>query len=286
MRAEARHIRSEFDRGRAWQRINMAIARGAAAASLRRIDPTDPATWEFSGFSQNGEDGVIDYLLTSLKTQNRYFIEIGASNGLENNTSWLAIVRRYSGIMVEGDRLLSEQCAENFASLNWGLQVVHMRMARANARALADRSLYKDPDVLSLDIDGIDYYVAQELLGVGLRPKIFVVEYNSAFGPDAGLTVEYKQEFDISKEHPKRLYYGVSVGGWRRFFKHHDYQFVTVDQNGVNAFFVDQSEFTPDFLKGIRGTAFRENFAQRNHHRAPWQGQFKMLEGCRFIAIE
>lgn len=47
----------------------MSIARGAATAGLRAIDPLDPRTWEFSGFSQNGEDGIIDHLLTGLTTK-------------------------------------------------------------------------------------------------------------------------------------------------------------------------------------------------------------------------
>ena len=64
-------------------------------------------------------------------------------------------------------------------------------------------SLFTNPDLLSLDIDGIDYYVAKGIMELGLRPKVFVVEYNSAFGDEAGVTVEYKHDFDISKEHPK-----------------------------------------------------------------------------------
>ena len=264
----------------------MALARGAASASLRRIDPTDPSSWEFSGFSQNGEDGVIDFLLSHLKTQNRYFIEIAASNGLENNTSWLAIVRRYSGVMVEGDPVLSQQCRENFESLNWGLQIVNARVTCDNIQDVITRSSYKNPDLFSLDIDGIDYYVMKEFLRLGLRPKIIVVEYNSAFGPEASIAVEYKKDFDIGKEHPKRLYFGASISGWRRFFSRQSYQFVAVDQNGVNAFFVDSSEFDPDFIKRIRGSEFHENFALRCQHGSSWQGQFEMIKTCKFVEIE
>src|SRR6266704_2860828 len=70
-------------------RFAMALARAAATSALRRIDRLDPATWEFCGFSQSGEDGVIDYLCEQIVHKNRYFVEIGASNGMENNSSWL-----------------------------------------------------------------------------------------------------------------------------------------------------------------------------------------------------
>jgi hypothetical protein len=285
LREECQHTRDEFDHGRSWQRIHLAVMRGAAASSLRKLDPHDPSSWEFSGFSQNGEDGIIDYLLSKLLRSNRYFIEIGASDGLENNTSWLAIVRRYSGLMIDGNSVLSGRCREHFTSLNWGLQIVNARITRENVSHVMDLSLHNNPDLLSLDIDGIDYYVTKEMLELGMRPKIIVVEYNSAFGPTACATVKYKKDFDITKEHPKRLYYGVSISGWRRLFSQHQYHFVTVDQNGVNAFFLDSTEFPADFVNSLRAIEFRENFAQMCEHRTTWQGQYELIKDCGFVSI-
>lgn len=286
IRDEFTHIRSELKRGRSWQRIQMAISRGSASASARRIEPTNPNSWEFCGFSQNGEDGIIDYLLSTLKSPNRYFIEIGASNGLENNTSWLAIVKRYSGLMVEGDSQLSHECADILGGLNWGLRIVNLRVTRENVSELIGLSLYNNPDVLALDIDGIDYYVAKEILDRGIRPKLFVVEYNSTFGPTARITVEYKPNFDITTEHPTRLCYGVSISGWKCFFSRYGYEFITVDTNGVNAFFIDPTATKPWLTKSITGVQFEENFAQRLHHRKLWTEQYEMIKDCRLIEIE
>src|SRR2546425_8526004 len=84
-------------------RINVAYTRAAASAPLRQLDPTRPTTWGFSAFSQNNEDGITDYLLGRLRHSNRYFVEIGAGDGVENNTAWLALARRYSGLMIEGN---------------------------------------------------------------------------------------------------------------------------------------------------------------------------------------
>ena len=71
------------------QRINIALSKGGAMMHARNIDLTQPATWEFSGFSQNGEDGILDVLRKNLLESNRYFIEIGAADGIENNSAWL-----------------------------------------------------------------------------------------------------------------------------------------------------------------------------------------------------
>jgi len=273
-------------RTRSWERINFALARGAAGAGLRRIDETDPRSWEFSGFSQNCEDGIIDHLLSRAKRQNRYFIEIGASDGLENNTSWLALVRRFSGLMIDGDPARTQQCRQFIGALNLGLQTVAMRVTRETAAEALRLAVHKDPDVFVLDIDGLDYYVAEALFAAGLRPKIVVVEYNSALGPDASLTVEYKSDFDYWSAHPSRLYYGVSINGWCRLLGRLGYQFITVEQNGVNAFFADRAEFDPDFLKNIRGINFQENFAQRLQHGSDWQGQRERIKDCKFVEID
>ncbi|RLA43500.1 MAG: hypothetical protein DRR42_21665, partial [Gammaproteobacteria bacterium] len=69
------------------QRILIALSKGAAMINSRVVDLTQPGTWEFSGFSQNGEDGILDVLCKQLNVSNRYFIEIGSSDGMENNTA-------------------------------------------------------------------------------------------------------------------------------------------------------------------------------------------------------
>lgn len=102
---------------RAMQRINIALTRGAIASSTRSIDLTKPQSWEFSAFSQNGEDGIIDVLISQSKNTNRYFIEIGASDGIENNTSYLGVVKKYRGIMIEGNQKASQECDLNVAYL-------------------------------------------------------------------------------------------------------------------------------------------------------------------------
>ena len=116
-----RHLVQKIQRTRMLLRISFAMARAAATAPLRRLNATRPDTWEFSGFSQNGEDGIIDFLVQQVADPNRYFGEIGASDGVENNTAWLALGRRYSGIMVEGSERLVALAGLIFPSLNHGV---------------------------------------------------------------------------------------------------------------------------------------------------------------------
>ena len=134
------------------------------------------------------------------------------------------------------------------------------------------------PDVFSLDIDGVDYYVADALLRVGFRPRIWVVEYNSAFGPDQKLTIPYSANFVCSSAERENLYYGCSVAAWRFLLENRGYRFVTVESAGVNAIFVDPAEFPPDFLSALRGLPFANNISHVQEYGGSWTTHFELLK--------
>lgn len=55
-----KRVKSYLDDTRDRQRRCIALRKGGAMMHARRIDLRLSATWEFSGFSQNGEDGILD----------------------------------------------------------------------------------------------------------------------------------------------------------------------------------------------------------------------------------
>lgn len=118
----------------------MALIRGTHASAARTIDVTQRGPREFSGFSQNGEDGILDVLSRRLKTSNRYFLEIGAADGLENNTTWLSITRRYSGLRIEGDPEQAGSAATLFGPLNYGVQIVQQFVTAGNVSDILARA--------------------------------------------------------------------------------------------------------------------------------------------------
>jgi hypothetical protein len=260
------------------------LARGGLARAARDLDLNDTTTWEFSAFSQNGEDGLIEQLMHRVRQPNRYFVEIGASDGLENNSSYLAFVRKYCGLMVDGDVVLVARARRHLQAKNWGVSFLELRVERDNVSSVLAECLELQPDFFSLDVDGMDFYIAEALLESGLRPRVVCVEYNSAFGPEAAVTIPYAAGFDYHKAHRSGLYYGASVQGWIRLFTRYGYEFVTVDVNGVNAFFIDPTAVEFD-AAGTRRLPFAENFAQRTRLRGDWRSQSALIEDLPRIDI-
>jgi hypothetical protein len=260
------------------QRIAIALAKGGASRAARRVDLRHPATWEFSGFSQNGEDGIIDVLRSRLKHPNRYVVEIGAAEGTENNSSWLLTTAGYEGLMIEGDPRQSARAGRNIGRYSIGSQFVSMFVTLGTVDAILDKVAFSEPDVFSLDIDGNDWHIANALFAREFRPKIVSVEYNSAFGPERSVTSTYRDDFRRSTAHPSQLYYGVSLAGWRVFFDRRGYGFVGVDSNGVNAFFVDARQLDDPFMTELQPRQeFVENRYQLRSYGRDHNGQFAMM---------
>lgn len=270
---------------RAQQRITTALAKGAAGMLSRKVNLKAPRSWEFSGFSQNGEDGILDVLRGKLRSEDHCFIEIGSSDGVQNNSSWLVMVGQYRGLMIEGDPFLAERGERLITPHSTGVEYLHMFVTRDNVARLEEKTPSINPDVFSLDIDGVDYYIADATLKCGIRPKIIVVEYNSVYGPERSMTVPYREGFSFADAHPTRLYYGVSIAAWKRFFADNGYKFVTVDSKGVNAFFVDPTHFDSDFLNEIQSVHYAENEFQRRKFGFSSERQFELIKDQEFVQI-
>ena len=282
------------------RRMATAYGRASATAAARDIDPVQPLSWEFSGFSQHGEDGIVDYLCSRMTTRNRYFMEIGAADGLQNCSAWLALARRYGGVMVEGNPDLSRYCTDVLHEARChNVVAVNQRVEQENIEALMKLCPHTDPDVFIIDIDGIDYYIVERVLGLGFRPKLIVVEYNSVFGPEQAVTVPYDGRFSRRTAHPSLLYYGVSIAAWRVLMEDTGYVFVTVESNGTNAFFVQSAAFPEGFVAALQGTEFLNNVSDRNGETKPvadaagnlvvpprdWQAQFERIQDKPLVHV-
>ncbi len=267
------------------QRLSLSSSRGALGAETRNLDPTDARTWEFSAFSQNGEDGITEHLTSLIDEPNRYFLEIGAADGIENNSTYLALVKKYNGIMVEGSRFRSAWARTFLKPQCAGVEFLNRFVTESSAPDIVGRCRHPDPDFFSLDIDGMDFYVLDACFRADLHPKVACLEYNSAYGPDRAVTVPYADGFDIRTAHPSQLYYGVSLAGWKQLMGSQGYEFITVDSNGVNAFFANPDVVDLTGLAGLKRFDWRENVSQRERFHCEWAGQFELIKDQELVEI-
>jgi hypothetical protein len=184
-------------------------------------------------YSQNGEDGIIAELFRRLGTTTRSFVEFGVDDGLECNAANLARKLGWSGVMLEADDRRFSALTKNYRRFP-KVKLAHAAVTAENVISLfAAAGVPREFDLLSVDIDGNDYWVWKAILAAH-APRICIVEFNMNFPPPARWVMEYDPAFRWDDT----TYYGASLSSLVALGEASGYIFVGAECNLVNAFFV------------------------------------------------
>lgn len=200
---------------------------------------------ELKIFSQNGEDGIIDYLLESLSIQKPKFIEIGVGDYSEANTRYIFETRSPKGLIIDCNDQLKKKVEKNIKLWKGDLKIIEAFVNSKNILKILSLSNFKNKiDLFSLDIDGIDYWILKEL--PKNFSKIAVIEYNPYFGYKEPITVPNIKNFSRSKYHYSMLCFGMSLKATVELMSKKNFAFIGSNLMRNNAFFVRK-----DLLKKI-----------------------------------
>lgn len=196
--------------------------------------------FEFRVHSQNWADGILLYLFSVLGTGSRRFIEFGCGDGRECNTANLSLNFGWRGLLMDRDPSYAEAARRFYRDrlkADGLVTVSAERIDRENVNEVFRAHGVEDElDLLSIDIDGNDYWVWEAIEVV--RPAVVVVEFNPSFGIDKAVTVPYDPEFDRFTKHPSGFYHGASLPALAKLGKRKGYMLVHAESGGVDAFFV------------------------------------------------
>lgn len=186
--------------------------------------------YEAKVYSQNGEDGLLAKIFDVLGATNRFFVEFGTgSDGSERNTRLLEERHGWRG-------LLMDVCAEEN----------HPRVRKEKITADNVNDLFAKYDVpdefdlLSIDIDGNDYWV-RKAIDSRYRPRVLVMEYNASFAPPARKTIAYDENFRWNQTD----YFGASLAALESLNRQKGYTLVYCERRGINSFYI-RSDLLPE----------------------------------------
>ena len=192
---------------------------------------------EFKVYSQWGEDGIIQYLIQILPILNKTFIEFGVQDYTEANTRFLLEADNWSGMIMDGSKENMDTVRREDIYWRYDLNAVPVFITRENINTLLLKSGFdRDLGILSIDIDGNDYWVWKEINV--MQPRIIICEYNPIFGKKEEVTTIYKADFDRTREHYSNLLFGASLQALISLGKEKGYTFIGTCSNAANAFFV------------------------------------------------
>jgi hypothetical protein len=185
-------------------------------------------------FSSTDEDGITLEILRRIgRLDDGVFAEFGVGDGTENNTLILAALG-WKGFWVGGQDLAVAY--EDGSCFTYEKAWITAENILALSRSCLQRIGATQVDVVSLDLDGNDIYLVEKLLADGVRPKLFIVEYNAKFPPP----VQFQISYDPDHVWQSDDYFGASLSSFAALFARFDYRLVCCNSHsGTNAFFVD-----------------------------------------------
>ena len=152
---------------------------------------------EFRNFSQSGEDGILHYMFSLVGAGSRRAVEICAGAGSESNSANLVIHHGWHALLVDGNKENVRNGRAFFArrpetSINGPVFVCGWVERDSINGLLKEHGFTGEVDLLSVDIDGVDYWIWDAVTVIS--PRVVVVEVNLTMS-GSSVTVPYKPDF-------------------------------------------------------------------------------------------
>jgi hypothetical protein len=186
-------------------------------------------------YSQSDEDGLTIEILRRIGQLNDpgTFLELGVGTGDENNTLIL-LVLGWRGVWI-GNEGLKFDHKINPSKLCYLKEWITLKNIHRLSLEGLSKINAKEYDVVSLDLDGNDFYLVENILKNGVLPKLFIVEYNGKFPPP----IRFKVPNDEDRVYSGDDFYGASLMAYVDLFLQFKYKLVCCNlMTGANAFFV------------------------------------------------
>lgn len=192
----------------------------------------------FRAFSQTNEDGILLLLQALLGRGDATIVEIGCGDGRENNSTNLIVNHGWNGYLFDGSAEGVANARRFFAqhpdTRIHPPRCTHSWFTRGTINEiLREAGVPARTDILSLDVDGMDYWLWEALTWT--RARIVVLEYNNVIPADRSITVPYADDFQTSTAD----FTGASLRAMVALSARKGYRFVGCNHLGYNAFFVD-----------------------------------------------
>jgi hypothetical protein len=227
-----------------------------------------PSIWEpgFRIFSQFDEDGIMVFLLGAIGIGPGKFVDIGGGDGIHaSNCANLALNFGFHGLFIDKD-LDEIQKGERFYSNHPDTRLYPPKfeqsmVKRTNVNQVIRNAGFEgEIDVLSIDIDGNDYWIWEAVECIS--PRIVLIETHVEFGMKS-IVVPYDENYVWERGvHPQ--YLGASPVAMTKLARRLGYRLVGANRFGFNVFYV-RNDLGKDLIPEIEvGEVLRH---ERNKER-------------------
>jgi predicted SAM-dependent methyltransferase len=218
-------------------------------------------------WSQRGEDGIIEAIFTTLNIKTGYAVELGAWDGIKYSNVYNLITKGWSATLIEGDEKkhsLLVKNMEKYENVKCVQKIISLERGNTLDEILIKTDTPRHFDILSLDLDGCDYWIWDNLR---FHPKVVIVEYNSNW--EDSITVPYNSHHNWDGTQ----FYGASGLALTRLAGERGYDLIGHIPNN-NLIFIDKNYNRGNFPVLDISTGFH---VSKHHHPPMNERQEKSL---------
>jgi hypothetical protein len=177
----------------------------------------------------------INDVFNKIGTTNKHCVEFGVYDALSDHTAEVVRKQGWSATYLEADDKQYHQIV--FNCMEYPVQVVKGFITAENINELfAQGGVPKEFDFLSIDVDGMDYWLWNAL---DYKPRVVFIEYNGIKTPGTLAVPPY----DPSYVWNGSRYMGSSLESITKLANEKGYELYGVDQWGATAFYIVKEEF-------------------------------------------
>ncbi len=196
----------------------------------------------FRAFSQFEEDGKIIFILAAIGIKQERFVEIGSDDGLNSNCANLALNFGWSGLFVDANSHSVNRGRyfyKKYPHPDGDKPVFHEgKVTRENINSILEQNgCSGEVDLLSIDIDGNDYWIWDAITVTS--PRIVIIETHIIY-EDKDIVVPYDPNYVFPGKHPQ--YHGASPVAMVKLAKRKGYRLVGANRLGFNFIFLRNDE--------------------------------------------
>ena len=156
----------------------------------------------------------------------KYFIDIGAGDGVDMSNTFNLVLNNYKGYMIESDDSKFAKLGVIYRDFP-DIQLLKTIITPDNiVQLLSALNLPPKLDVLNLDIDSYDYEVLDKILPK-FNFKFLILEFNPLFPKSIDFYIKYEK--GVKYESPE--FYGASLSIFYKLLKKYNYSAVHVDRS-------------------------------------------------------
>lgn len=182
----------------------------------------------YDNHSQFGEDGIIEQIFATIKPKSKVCVEFGAWDGYHFSNTANLWTHDWQAILIEADRNKFKQLLQNTAAYDCRCVQAFVEPKGQNTiDSILERLHVTDLDLISIDIDGDDYYIFDSI--VRFRPRVVICEYNPTIPAEVELIPQPGN------------YFGCSARALVNLAERKGYRLVEMTES--NCFFVTEEEY-------------------------------------------